>query len=105
MEFNKMVHLQLRKQAQGSAKAQSVITDDIIWAQVEECSLSFRAKLQEMGLKGSRVAYFWRSEFEKKPYTHVVIDDKPYRIESTGAAESPLRVKVVISADGRQAAE
>lgn len=100
MEFNKMVHLQVRKQAQGAAKMQSIITDDIIWAQVEECSLSFRAKLQEMGLRGSRVAYFWRSEFEKKPYTHVVIDDKAYRIESTAAAESPLRIKAVISAGG-----
>lgn len=96
MEFNKMIHLQIRRQTIGSAKAQSVIADDIIWAQLEEPSVTFRAKLHDLGLKGSRVAYFWRSEFEKKPYTHAVIDDKEYRIESTAAAESPLRVKVVL---------
>lgn len=94
--MNKKLILQQRQEAYGHSDSGKIVTETQVYGAVRQPSLSFKSNLSSLGLDVSLTALLWRSEFEKAPYTHSVIDGVEYRISSVGAGMNDLFVSVVL---------
>ena len=97
LQLNNKIRLQKRVQVKGSATREHIVAEKNVWAKVGGISLSFAARLQEMGLDAQRVAHLWRSEFERDKYTHVAYGGKVYRIVQAGNSVSEDYVKLLLT--------
>lgn len=100
LDLTNKIKLQKRRQVQGSANRENIISEKTVYAKVGGISLSFAARLQEMGLDAQRTAHLWRDEFEKDDYTHVVFGSKVYRIIQAGNSINENFVKLLLTENG-----
>lgn len=94
--MNRKIILQQHRDNEGHSDGDTLITQAEVFANVSVPSLTFRSRLSSMGLDTSLTALVWRSEFDKAPYTHAVVDGTAYRIADTGAGRNDLSVLLML---------
>lgn len=94
--MNKHVTLQRIAEAQQRYEDDTVCAQTVVFASVRVPSLTFRSGMMSAGLETALTVTLWRSEFEKAAYTHVVVDNVPYRIASVGVGLNDLFVNIAL---------
>lgn len=66
----------------------------VVWADVSEPGVTTKFAAMQAGQDVQFSVVMWRNEF--KNFTHCEIDGIRYKIAKTGAAKSPLHIKMLL---------
>lgn len=97
MTMNRKITLQQYREGQGHGGENAVIAQTTVYAAVRKPSLTFQATQMSAGLVAALTVTLWRSEFEQAEYTHMLVDDVIYRIESVGVGINDLLINVAVA--------
>lgn len=97
MTFNKKITLISSEQKNGSqGKADRAVKT--VYAKVSEPGVTAKYAAETAGYKSELTVYMWRREYSGQSV--VQIDGKRYHVETTGAADSDLHIKLILARGG-----
>ncbi len=99
MTFDKKITLLAIEPANGSGE--DIVTQSWkIWANVRDIGVTVKYSAASAGRTAEIQAICHRSEFESFDFTHAEYKGRRYRIESTGAADTPRHIKLILAKEG-----
>lgn len=97
MTFNKKITLFATVQPNGCTAAQPV-NPKTVWARVSQPGITTQYSALSAGSEVELIVIMWRKEYDGQKV--VLIDDKYYRINSVGAADTDLHIKLALVRSG-----
>lgn len=99
MTFDKRITLLLIEPENGSGE--DIVTQSCkIWANVRDIGVTVKYSAASAGRTAEIQAICHRSEYERFDFTHAEYRGRRYRIESTGAADTPRHIKLILAKEG-----
>lgn len=97
MTFSRKITLISSEQKNGSqGKADRAVKT--VYAKVSEPGVTAKYAAKTAGYKSELTVYMWRREYSGQSV--VQIDGKRYHVETTGAADSDLHIKLILARGG-----
>ena len=93
MTFNRKITLISSEQKNGSQGK-----TDRVYAKVSEPGVTAKYAAETAGYKSELTVYMWRREYSGQSV--VQIDGRRYHVETTGAADSDLHIKLILARGG-----
>ena len=97
MTFSSKITLITVKQGKGSAGIEET-AQKTVWAKVAEPGVTAKYAAESAGYKAERTVYMWRCEYNGQ--TVVQIGKDRYHVETTGAADNDLHIKLILAKGG-----
>lgn len=99
MTFDKKLTLLLIEPSNGSGE-DTVTRSWEVWANVRDIGVTVKYSAAAAGRIAEIQAICHRSEYESCNFTHAEYRGRRYRIESTGAADTPRHIKLILAKEG-----
>lgn len=99
MTFDKKLTLLLIEPSNGSGE-DAVTVSQRIWANVHDIGVTVKYTAAAAGRTAEIQAICHRSEYERYDFTHAEYRGRRYRIDSTGAADTPRYIKLILVKEG-----
>ena len=97
MTFNRKITLISSEQKNGSqGKTDRAVKT--VYAKVSESGVTAKYAAETAGYKSELTVYMWRREYSGQSV--VQIDGRRYHVETTGAADSYLHIKLILARGG-----
>ncbi len=99
MTFDKRITLLLIEPSNGNGE--DVVTNSWkIWANVSDIGVTVKYSAAAAGRTAEIQAICHRDEYERFDFTHAEYRGRRYRIDSTGAADTPRHIKLILVKEG-----
>lgn len=99
MTFDKKLNLLLIDPTNGSGE-NIVVNSRSIWGNVRDLGVTLKYSAVSAGRSAELQVICHRSEYESADFTHAEYRGQRYLIESTGAADTPRHIKLILAKEG-----
>ena len=99
MTFDKKITLLLIEPGEDSGE-ETVTKSRYAWANIRDIGVTVKYSAASAGRLAELQAICHRSEYESGYYTHVDYKGHRYCVESTGAADTPRHIKLILAKEG-----